>query len=29
MNSDFLSKHLGVERTAVWDLNKVNPSQAK
>ena len=23
MNSDFISKHLGAERTAVWDLNKV------
>ena len=27
MNSDFISKHLGVERTAVWDLNKVTSTR--
>ena len=27
MNSDFISKHLGVERTAVWDLNKVKSTR--
>ena len=27
MNSDFISKHLGVERTAVWDLNEVKSTR--
>ena len=27
MNSDFISKHLGVERTAVWDLYKVKSTR--
>ena len=27
MNSDFISKHIGVERTAVWDLNKVKSTR--
>ena len=27
MNSDFISKHLAVERTAVWDLNKVKSTR--
>ena len=27
MNSDFISNHLGVERTAVWDLNKVKSTR--
>ena len=27
MNSDFISKQLGVERTAVWDLNKVKSTR--